>query len=109
MGHLDYWKETIAESATEHGINLSSDQVEKLAKDVEFAHEMYPEAMGYTSIPNPAKTREAELLRQIERERDAAENQLRSYQASMASMKGYSREDVSFEIAAGRVIMTKWR
>jgi len=53
MSRNTYWRQSLEELLPDHGINLSAEALETLAKDVALAAEMYGEAMGLTVIPNP--------------------------------------------------------
>lgn len=70
MKNKNYWEECIATSFYENGIKATDEQIKRVALDVEVNHEKYGMAHGYDCIPNPLKTENDYLKRQLEKEKN---------------------------------------
>jgi 1,6-anhydro-N-acetylmuramate kinase len=52
-GREHYWQISLEDILDEYNIELSTEVIAAIAKDLAIAAEMESEALGYTSIPNP--------------------------------------------------------
>ena len=67
---MSYFHETVSEALDQEGIDATEKQIENIAEAVQIAHDMYSEYMGHQHIPNPIKTKNEKLKKELEKERN---------------------------------------
>lgn len=67
---MNYWQECIGCAFDEAGLSASEEQIKSIAKNVEFAHNMYGEAHGYEHIPNPIQLENDKLKKKLKFEEE---------------------------------------
>jgi len=75
MDSLDYWKESISESAEECGVVLTQNQLECIAKTVKGSHECY----GMAFYTPPDSDRLSDIKREYENKLKNIENEFNTY------------------------------
>lgn len=63
MKNIDYWKECIAESAEACLANLSPEQIESIARDVQISHENYS---LFSGLDEATKGMKSEVEKELE-------------------------------------------
>lgn len=66
---MDYWKECIAEAFDDASIEATDEQIERVSKFVEGAHENYGMAHGHDCISNPLVTENKSIAAELAKER----------------------------------------
>lgn len=67
---MDYWKECIICAFDDAGIKATDEQIERVAGDVEVAHENYGVSQGYEAIPNPLTAENEKLKQELKKEQE---------------------------------------
>lgn len=67
---MKYWEQCIEEAFGDIGIIASPEQIKKVADWVEGAHENYGLATGYDLIPNPLRTENENLKKDLKKEQE---------------------------------------
>jgi hypothetical protein len=87
---MNYWLEALECSLDEAGCidALTKEQREKVADDLQRAHEMHAEATGELCIPNPVRSELQETLRKHDRELRERDERERLWKRGMAKALG---------------------
>ena len=67
---MSYWRECVEEALSEAKISATAEQISTVSSMVKNAHEMYGEAHGYLSIPNPLKEENEKLAVALKKEKE---------------------------------------
>lgn len=78
MTHLDYWAECLSQSCEEAGIQLTSEQIAGLAKDIETAHDN----IGQAFYQPPASDRYNEIEREWQRKYKSLQAEFDKYRGN---------------------------
>lgn len=70
MNYRDYWEECVSTALDEVDIVATQEQIESIAGDVEVSHENCGMAFGHDAIPNPLRTENDQLKRDLKTERE---------------------------------------
>ena len=91
-----YWVECISCSLDEMGIPnaLTSEQIHKLAHDVEMGHENIGMAFGYDAIPHPSVARIAEIEQRAARDLKEAKETADIYKKAACNLAHVRPEQV---------------
>lgn len=83
--HENYWLETLQSSADEHGVILTQEQAELMARDLEGSRECMGMMFGEECIPNPSITEKQKADAKYEALKAEMNRNIAIYESHIAS------------------------